>query len=496
MFISAGNNLRPWQGAAFLLSTAAMVFATGCTVGPDFSAPVVPTISQYTTGTDPRITGNANDEAQTFETSSALPADWWMLFSSPQMNEAIKTGLIASPSIASAEATLRQANDQLRSGEGIFYPQVNGGFSASRQQPSTNANPLRFQEGTFNLFTLSASVSYALDIFGGERREVEGLSAAVDYQRNSAHAASLTLASNIANLFIALAAYNAEIDATNEIIALEKKQVDLASAQTRAGTGSYAAQLSLEAQLEASQAGLPALRQKVTQAQNLLAVLEGKSPAEWEPPAISFDELALPRKIPVSLPSALVRQRPDILEAESSLHIASAEIGVATAAMFPSITLSGEAGYSDTAASSMFSGPSGLWSLGAGVAQPIFNGGTLHYRRQAAIDAYDAAAADYRQIVLSAFQQVADSLRGLEHDADSLAVAERAVATAKRSLEIVQANYSSGLAPYSDVLIADMQYRQARIVDIQDNAARYQDTVALFAALGGGWWNNAQKQGS
>ncbi len=491
MCISARNKrlTRLFRGSALLPFIGIL---TGCMVGPDFKTPAPPDVAQYTAGRQPQATAPARDVSQTFDTAAALPAQWWSLFSAPAVNQAVKEALQASPSIAGAQATLRQAQDEFKSGEGVFYPQVSAGLNATREHPSTNATPLKFHEGTFNLFTLSGGVSYTLDLFGGEHRQVETLGAAVDYQKNAARAASLTLAANVANTLIALAAYRAEIQATQEIVDFETKQVALAGVGARAGTATYAAQLSLQSQLESTEAALPLLNQKAAQAEHLLAVLEGKLPAQSQTPAMSFDTLSLPQKLPVSLPSSLVKERPDILEAEANLHAASAEIGVATAAMLPNITLSAGTGFSDTALSSLFAGPSNLWSLGAGITQPIFEGGMLYYRREAAKDAYDAAAADYQQTVLTAFEQVADTLRALEHDAQTLAAQDRAVATARRSLELVQANYAGGIATYSEVLIADAQYGQARIADIQANASRYQDTVALFAALGGGWWNDGE----
>ncbi|HUO03180.1 MAG TPA: TolC family protein, partial [Rhizomicrobium sp.] len=235
---------------ALPLVTGATLLLAGCTVGPDFKAPDPPAVPQYTSGTQPSATAPARNAAQSFDISAALPAEWWSLFASPALDQAVKDALQGSPSIAAARATLKEAQDELKSGEGVFYPQISAGFSAAREHPATNATPLKFHEGTFNLFTLSGEVSYTLDLFGGERRQVEGLSAAVDYQKNAARAASLTLAANVANTLIALAAYRAEIEATQEIVGFEKKQVALAGVAARAGTQSYAAQLSLETQLE------------------------------------------------------------------------------------------------------------------------------------------------------------------------------------------------------------------------------------------------------
>jgi NodT family efflux transporter outer membrane factor (OMF) lipoprotein len=495
MCISARNKRR--SPVRFLAAASALALSLGaCEVGPDFVAPAAPESKQYTPDRDPVATAAADGTAQQFETDAVVPSDWWHLFDCKTLDDAVRQGLAGSPTIAVAEANLRQARDDLRAGEGVFYPQVNAGFGASREHPSPDATPQKLSEGAFNLFTLSATVSYTFDVFGGERRAVEALAATVDYQQNTARAAALTLASNIANTMIAAAAYDAEITATEETIEIERQQVRLGRVQADAGTLAYAGVLSLQTQLEATEATLPPLRQKLAQAQDLLAVLVGKLPAEWHDPQIRFADLELPHDLPVSLPSALVRQRPDILQAEASLHEASAGIGVATAAMLPSITLTGSSvgtpsqlGTSATSASALFGAGSKLWSVGTDITQPIFHGGTLWFQRKAAVDAFDASAASYRQVVLSAFQQVADTLRALEHDADALAIEDRALQTASRALELTRANYRAGIATYAEVLIADAQFQQTRIADIQARAIRYQDTVALFVALGGGWWS-------
>lgn len=460
-------------------------------MGPDFTPPNAPVGDRYTAAGDPETTPDADGVSQHFAPKTQLPADWWRLFDCPQLDEAVRQGLKANPTVAAAEANLRGARHSLAAGQGVFYPQLDAGVGATRERPSTQGTPNVLPEGIFNLFTLSASVSYALDIFGGERRSVEALAASADYQRNIARATSLTLAANIVNTKIAAIAYDAEIMATRQIVDFETDQVRLATVQAASGTQAYAGVLVLQAQLEATEATLPGLLQKRDQAAHLLAVLAGKLPSQAQMPDLSFADLALPHQLPISLPAALVRQRPDILQAEASLHVASAEIGVATAALLPSISLDGSVGFSDTKASNLIGPQSRFWSFGAGVTMPIFHGGTLWYQRQAAIDSFDAARADYRQTVLSAFQQVADILRALEHDAETLAAQDRATHTAQRALDLVRANYSAGIATYTDLLLADTQYHQALITDIGVRATRYQDTVALFVALGGGWWNDA-----
>lgn len=480
MFISARNK----RGRAAAILTVGLL--AGCTVGPDFRPPAAPSLKKYETADEAEP---AAESAIGISTAASLPSDWWRLFNSAALDDAVRQGLQASPTIAAADASLKQARDELRSGEGIFYPQIGAATSVARQQPSRDASPAHAGEGTYNLFALSAGVSYVLDVFGGERRTVEALGAQADYQQNASRAASLTLAADIADTVIAMAGYRAEIAATTQTVASEQSMVHLAHAQAVAGTGSYAAELALQAQLQETEADLPALQQQLSKAQHLLAVLEGHPPADPEPSMPGLDEISLPRVLPLSLPAQLVRQRPDILQAEAALHAASAEIGVQTAAMLPSITLSGEAGYGATSASALFSGASGLWSVGAGITEPIFNGGAPWYRRQAAKDAYAAADAGYRQTVLVAFQQVADLLRGIAHDQTTLSARDRALATSRRAWALAEANYRSGLSNYSDLLLADNQLREAEIAQTQARVGQYQDAVALFASLGGGWWN-------
>jgi NodT family efflux transporter outer membrane factor (OMF) lipoprotein len=473
-----------------LLSCALLA---GCAVGPSFQRPEAPAVTHYAQGTDPVDTVSAHGAAQRFTPGAKVAADWWRLFECTRLDAVVTEALAANPGLEAAQASLRQSEDNLRSGYGIFYPQVEADAAATRQRFS----PLKFGSSTassiFNLFTLSASVSYALDLFGGERRMIEGLHAQVDLQRATEQAAYITLISNIVNTVVARAAYRAEIDATRELIELQHQQVGLAEVQVRAGTAPYSNVLSLRSQLASTEATVPQLEQRLSQADDLLAALVGHVPAEWSPPDITLAELTLPAELPVSLPSELVRQRPDVLVAEATAHGASANVGVATAAMLPSISLTGNYSANGTTTSQLTSADGRSWAVGAGLTQPLFEGGTLWYRRRAALDQYRQASALYAQVVLSAFAQVADSLQALEHDAAALRAQDDALAAAKEALHLVQANYEAGLATYLDVLSADAQYHQATINDLQLVAVRYQDTVALYVALGGGWWTDAQR---
>jgi NodT family efflux transporter outer membrane factor (OMF) lipoprotein len=464
---------------------------SACAVGPNFHHPPAPAVTHYSNGTDPAKTASVQGTAQQFNPGATVAADWWRLFHSSQLDAVIKEAIANNPGLDAAQASLRASQNNLRSGYGIFYPSIDADAGATRERYSP-ANLGQNSPGTvFNLFTLSSSVSYALDVFGGQRRLVEGLRAEVDVAHANEEATYLTLAANIFDTVIAAAAYRAEIEATDELIALQKEQVALAKVQADAGTVPYSNVLSLQSQLASYEATIPQLKQKLIQSDDLLAALAGRTPAEWKAPPVRLEDLTLPSDLPVSLPSDLVRQRPDILAAEATAHAASANIGVATAAMLPSITLNGALGAATNSSSSLFSLNGKFWSAGADVTAPLFEGGTLWFKRKAAIEDYKQAMALYRQTVLGAFEQVADTLRALDHDAAVLLAEDEAVSSAAEALHLVQVNYETGIETYLDVLLADTQYHQAKIADLQAIAVRYQDTVALFAALGGGWWNTA-----
>ena len=482
MSISAKNSSRVFVLAAAL---------SGCAVGPDFSAPDSPRPDHYAAEGDPRSTGAVGGADQHFVSGARLEADWWRRFGSPELNSLMTEALAANPGLDAARASLEQTRHQLLAGYGVFFPSVGAEASAVRQQNSPAKLDLDTPPTLFNLFTLSGTVSYALDLWGGNRRLVESLGAQHDFAEAEERAAFLSLEANIVDTVIARAAYRAEIEATESLVASEREQVRLAEIQARAGTTAYSAVLTLKSQLAATEAALPALAQKASQAEDLLATLAGRAPGEGATGPIALSALTLPSDLPVSLPSELVRQRPDVVAAEATAHAASANIGVATAAMLPSFTLSGTYGSNATRTGTMFNGANNFWSFGADVTAPVFEGGTLWYRRKAAVDAYRQAGALYRQTVLSAFGQVADSLKALDHDAQALKAEDAALDAAEQALSLVQANYAAGLANDLDLLAADGLVRQARIGQVQAVAMRYQDTVALFAALGGGWDGSA-----
>lgn len=474
----------------FLLQFAfSLLLLTGCAVGPDFVRPEGTKVDRYTHAGDPSATVEADGKVQVFKVGSEIAPDWWRLFNSDKLDAIIKEAAANNQTLQAAQASLRKSQDNLRAGYGVFYPQVDASFDATRQKFSQARFGGSSASKTFNLYTLTASVSYALDIFGGERRTVESLKAQTDFQRYTVLGTYLTLTGNIVNTVIARAAYSEEIKATEKMIGLLREQVEITEKQVEAGTAPFSNVLSLKSQLSAAEATLSPLRQKMSQTEHLLATLAGKTPAEQTAIGIDLSEIYLPADLPISLPSVLVRQRPDILASEAQLHSSSAEIGVATAALYPSFTLSGDYGQNNTSIENLFAKNSGFWSLGAGVTTPIFHGGTLRAKRQAAVEAYNQSLANYRQTVLESFAQVADVLRALENDAETVRAQSEALKSAEEALRLLQANYEAGVVNYLQILVADGQRLQAEIGYLQALAQRMQDTVALFVALGGGWWS-------
>lgn len=452
--------------------------------------PAAPATQHYTYGEKPAGTIAAEGGAQRFDNGAEIAADWWRLFGCPKLDAVVTQSVANNPTLQAAQAALRQSQDNLRAGYGIFYPQLGASFQPTRQQFS----PARFGTSSassiFNLYTFSTTVSYVLDVFGGERRTIEGLGAQVDVQYYNTQGSYLALSGNIVNAMVAEAAYTAEIEAIQRLVGFLDEQTSVTSAQAKAGVVPYANLLSIQTQLATTEATLPPLRQQLAHTRHLLATLAGLAPADWTPPRVTLSELKLPDDLPVSLPSDLVRQRPDILMAEAQLHSASAQIGVATAAMFPSFELNGEYGLNSTSLSTLFGSSAAFWTMGATLATPLIQGPTLWYQRKAAIDAHQQALANYRQTVLAALAQVADALDALQHDAEALKAQSQALNAAAEALHLIQANYEAGTVNYLQVLIADYQYQQATLGYIQAIGQRFQDTAALFVALGGGWWNS------
>jgi NodT family efflux transporter outer membrane factor (OMF) lipoprotein len=388
---------------------------------------------------------------------------------------------------------LRQAHELTLAGEGAFFPTVQASFNASRNKTSAALSPNPANNSLYySQYTPQLSVSYVPDVFGGTRRQVEALVAEEENQRFQLEAAHLTLTANLVAAVVAEASLRGQIVATEEIIKGQRQSLDLLRRQQELGQIAGQDVAAQEAALAQAEALLPPVRKQLAQQRHLLAVLIGRFPSEQPNAAFDLDSLHLPEDLPVSLPSRLVERRPDIRAAEAQLHAASAQVGVATANMLPQITLSANAGSTALTLGSLFGPGTAFWTIAANAAQTIFDGGTLLHRKRATEAAFDQAAAQYKQTVLTAFQNVADALRAIDTDADALRAAAAAERAASTSLDIARRQLAMGAVNYLALLNAQNTYQQARSNLVQAQAARFADTAALFQALGGGWWNRSE----
>ena len=482
---------------AGLSAWLALVGLCSCAVGPDFKPPAAPASTGFApagqlaaqTTTAPLPGG----EAQHFVDGMDIPGEWWTLFQSPALNGLIERALKNSPSLQAAQAALRQANETVAAQRGSYYPSVSGTLESQRQKASGAAFGIPgFPSSYFyNLDTASVNVSYTLDAFGGIRRQVEALNAQAEYERFALEASYLTLTANIVTAAVNEASLRAQVAATEQISGAQQTQLDIVVKRLSAGGASRVDVLAQQAALQSTLVSLPPLRSQLAQQRNQLAALVGSLPTDYAGNEFTLDSLTMPQDMPVSLPSKLVEQRPDIREFSALLHQATAQVGVATANMLPQITLSGSYGQSSAAFSTLFDPGSNVWSLIGSLTQPIFKGGQLVHQRRAAVAAAQEAAANYQATVINAFQNVSDTLYALQADADALAQQAAAEHTAADSLKLVQVQYKSGAASYLQVLSAQQTYQTAAVALVKARAQRFADTAALFQALGGGWWNRA-----
>jgi NodT family efflux transporter outer membrane factor (OMF) lipoprotein len=474
-----------------------VVLLAGCAVGPDFERPAAPEVDRYTPEPLAQQTSSADvagGAAQHFVQGSDIPGQWWTLFHSPPLNRLIDEALRANPSLQSAQAALRQARENVYAQEGAFLPTIAAALSPSRNKTATGALSPASASGNpfYSLYTGQITVSYVADVFGGVRRQTESLTALADFQHYQLEATYLTLTSNVVAAAVQEASLRGQIAATEEIIGIETEALGILRRQNELGQVAGADVATVEATLAQAQATLPPLKKQLAVQRDLLTALIGRLPSDEPVERFELASLALPQDLPVTLPSKLVDQRPDIRSAEAQLHAASAQIGVAIANQLPQITLTANAGAASNQIGQLLMTPGvAFWSLAGNAAQTIFDAGTLLHRKRAAEAAYDEAAAMYRSTVITAFQNVADALRALQADADALQAAVAAERAAAKSLEIARRQLQLGAIHYLALLTVETTYRQALISLVQAQASRYADTAALFQALGGGWWNRA-----
>jgi NodT family efflux transporter outer membrane factor (OMF) lipoprotein len=500
--------LRARATLTCLISLSALPLIAGCVVGPHYHRPSLPPTHAYSPTPLPPSTASApglTGAAQSFDTAQAISAQWWTLFRSPALDALIKRAFAANPTIDSAMAALQEAQENVYAQRGLFYPTVQASYQAERTKlagntasssaPGIQGNgedivPLGpAAPVTYNFHTAQVTVGFVPDVFGANRRQVESLQAQADAARYQLDAAYVTLASNVVAAALQEASARAQIDAVQTIIRADRRSLHILSRQLQLG---YAARLDVAQQqlaLAQAQALLPPLERQLAQTRDLIRALAGNGPDQDVPETFTLDSLHLPERLPLSLPSQLVKQRPDVLAAEEQVRAASAQVGVAIANRLPQFSLTGALGGQATRITQMFWNSGTFWSVIGNASEPLLDAGTLKHRQNAAEQALAQAAAQYRSTVLTAFQNVADTLHALYSDADALKSALAVEKAAKVTLDVSRQQYQAGYADYLTVLTAQAAYQQAVIARVQVQAARLGDTAALFQALGGGWWN-------
>jgi NodT family efflux transporter outer membrane factor (OMF) lipoprotein len=470
---------RRLLAAALALSTLA-----SCALGPDFKSPPPPPVSGY-------LPAGNRPLGRIFVPGADIPPRWWELFRSRHLNDLVEMGIAHNTDLQAAEAAVRVAQANALAQRGALFPQVAANWNSSRQQTpvaTLQSNAANNAE-IYSLHTAQVTVSYALDVWGGTRRQVESLEALAEAQAFQREGVYLTLTANIALAAIQEASLRGQIAATRRLVSLQTRLLDILRRQNSLGQIALPDVLVQETAAAQARMLLPPLERQLDQQRHLLATLTGRFPSEATAATFQLGSFRLPRQLPLSLPADLVCQRPDVRAAEANVHAANAQIGVAIANRLPQITLSGNDGSTALAISKLFSPGTNAWTIAGNALQPVFDGGTLRYKQQGAEEAWVQSVAQYRSTVLVAFQNVADVLRALQADARALNAAVMAEQAAQRSFDLVRRQLEQGQVSLPILLSAQQAYLQTSLARVQAEAARLADTVALFQALGGGWWN-------
>jgi NodT family efflux transporter outer membrane factor (OMF) lipoprotein len=471
-----------------------MAGLAACAVGPTFRRPSAPTAPGYGSapiqGDTAAAPGNAG-AVQHFVAGMDIPGEWWTLFQSAKLTRLVDQALKANPDIGAAQAALRQAHELYLAQWTALLPLVQGNLNVTRAQFPSNTltSPTVASSSTYNLYTAQLSLSYAPDVFGLTRRTIEGAKAGVEAARFQLQATYVTLSSNVVVDAVQEASLRGQIAATERLLQLQQQLTETARRQRALGSATELDVLSQEAALAQTAQTLPPLQKQLGQVRDALTALLGRLPSDEPSETFGLDELALPADLPVSLPAKLVEQRPDVRQAEENLHAASAAAGVALANMLPQFSIDAGLGSSALMLGQLFSPYTGFWDLGASLTQTLFDSGALLHRRRAADAALDQAAEQYRAAVILACQNVADTLRALQTDAEALRASAAAEQAAQSTLDLARRQYALGSITQVAVLNAEQSYGQAELALVQAQAGRLADTAALFQSLGGGWWN-------
>jgi NodT family efflux transporter outer membrane factor (OMF) lipoprotein len=492
--------------------------AAGCAVGPSFHRPAAPANAGYAPAPMPPTSASAavhGGEAQHLVNGRDIPFEWWELFKSPGLNALVERAFKANPTITAAQAALMQAQEMVYAQQGYFFPTVAANYNFERQKiagnltvdnvPGVEGNgdnllppvqdPNQFPHThplSYDLHTAQVTVGFVPDVFGANWRQVESLAAQRDAQRFALEATYITLAANVVAAAIQEASVRAQIEATRQIIAADAKSLAVLRDQFRLGFAMRIDVAAQEALLGQARMLLPPLQTQLEQTRDLLRALVGNLPNQELAETFELEALELPPDLPLSLPAKLIEQRPDVRAAEAALHAANAQVGVAVAAMLPQFSITGNAGGNADQFAWLFRSGGPFFSIVGGVTQPIFEGGTLLHTKRAAEAALKQAAAQYQRTVLAAYQNVADTLHASLSDAEALAADVEAENSAKVTYDLTRRQMEVGYVNYLTLLSAETAYQQTLLNRVQAQATRYGDTIALFQALGGGWWNRKE----
>ena len=482
------GRLSSWRLALIALGVAV---PAGCSFEPPLKVPPAPLVKSYTAGSSPTkiaaISGvGAAGQAQAFAYGAKVESRWWKLYNSRAIDRLVHRAIINSPTLTAAAATLQEAHENLKSVEGLFYPQLGLSTTGQRQRQSGAGfgGPTRI----YSLYTGELQVSYDPDIFGLNRIVMHSYKAQEDQQRYALQEAYLTLEGNTVTTAIQVASLEARVKTTESLVRNEAYILKIVRQQYHLGAVTYLDVVNQESQVAATQATLPPLEQSLSAARHALAVLLGRIPSQARIPSLNLNLLNLPASLPVSMPSALVHQRPDILSAEAQLRAGDAQVGEAVAKMYPLIQITGDIGFENGRIANFFDASSLIWSVAGGLTQTIFDGGTLRANKRAAEAALQAVIADYRYTIINDFSQVADALRAVQHDAQTLRYEQQAYVAARRAYQLARWEYKAGSVDYTTFLTAQVQYQQSSLAVVTAQSQRYADTAALFVAMGGGWW--------
>jgi NodT family efflux transporter outer membrane factor (OMF) lipoprotein len=488
------SRLSPFKAASCALAMG----IAACAVGPNFKRPPPPAAADYGSAPVQGQTAEAEGaggNAQHFVAGMDIPGQWWTLFQSPKLDDLVQQSLKANPDVGAAQAALRQAHELYLVQKTSFFPTVQGSFGGQRSEfpTGTLTSPTVATTSTYTLYTAQLTLTYSPDVFGLVRRQVEIAKAQEDNNRFQLEATYLTLSSNVVVTAIQEASLRGQIAATERLLQLSKQLTDIVQRQRKLGTASeldLLAQQTVEAQTAQT---LAPLQKQLGQTRDALTALLGRLPSDEPREIFRLEDLTLPSELPVSLPSKLIEQRPDVRQAEENLHAASAAVGVAIANMLPNFAIDADIGSSALTLGKLFTPYTGFWDAGASLTQTLFDAGALIHKHRAADAALDQAGAQYRAAVILACQNVADTLRALQSDADAQKASAQALSAAKKTFDLAAKQRALGTISVVAMLNAEQAYRTTELSLVQAQASRYADTAGLFQALGGGWWNRSEE---